>query len=312
MLFKYLISSLILISFLAIISPLTIFAQITVEVSNIYSAIHYTNVTQLTPGTSEIIELQKTPKNDKYKMSLQTKGGQIHLVVIDGRDIASDNPKPIFLMEKIISNGTSFIDFPQVPSQEGVAVVLLNNTKTSIDLNINVFRIGERTDSTTRKVREWLEIPIKALDSVYVLPKFKVEVKPCGCANAFSNPNIVICTELFADLTEKHLIEALYPILFHEMAHSLLYIWELPGYDNEDLADEFAALLAKYSQNNVNAYIKWLESNDSVTEAVVQLINGDKHTISIQRARNMKSALVKPDELLRRWGKLLKPFQRSL
>ncbi len=286
-------------------------AQVSVEVSPVYSAVHYANSRQLLPGDMEIVELRWTPNNDQYKATIQTRGGPLHLLAIDRRDIMANNPKPTALLDRFVLRRT-FIDLPGLPSQQGVALVLLNDTQVAVHLNMNVFRIGKRSSAIVAKIREGLEVPIKSLDRVYVLPKFKVHVRPCASANAFSNPDIVICTELLAELTEKNVSEAVVPILLHEMAHSLLYLWGLPGYDNEDIADEFAAaLLAKYIPSYVNAYIRWLESNDSVTEAVVQLVNGDRHTISIQRARNMKAALAKPDELLRRWSKLLAPFQRN-
>lgn len=92
----------------------------------------------------------------------------------------------------------------------------------------------------------------------------------------------------------------------------MLFLWDLPGYDNEDVADEFAAMsLAQVKPEFVDDYIKWLELNDSVTEAVIQLTQGDRHTLSVQRARNLRIALTKSDELSRRWSKLLSPFVRN-
>jgi len=118
--------------------------------------------------------------------------------------------------------------------------------------------------------------------------------------------------QLIAELSEKNLAGALYPILFHELAHSLLFLWDLPGYDNEDVADEFAAIfLSQLKTQYVDDYIRWLELNDSVSEAVVQLTQGDRHTLSVQRARNLRAALTKSDELRRRWSKFLSPFERK-
>ena len=110
-----------------------------------------------------------------------------------------------------------------------------------------------------------------------------------------------------ADLSERDVSEALYPILLHELAHSILYLWELPGYDNEDMADEFAAmLLAKWSPEVLAAYVSWLEQQDSVSEAVAQLSSGgDRHSLSIQRARNIQKILSNPAPVMRRWDKLL-------
>lgn len=287
------------------------FGQVTVEVSRIHSAVHYANIVRLAPGQTEIVELLPTPNQDQYKAIVQVPQGTLRLVAIDGRDIEADNPNPHFLIDRSVS-GSERIDLPRLPSSKGVAAVLANVTNSYVDAQITVFRVGERTPQVVSNIKKWIEIPINALNLIYNLPSFKVSLRPCGFSSAYSDPNIVICTELLADLTEKNLADALMPILLHELAHSLLYLWGLPGYDNEDVADEFAAVfLASHSPELINVYIKWLERNDSITEAVVQLINGDRHTISIQRARNMKAALTKPDELLRRWEKLLSPFLRN-
>lgn len=164
----------------------------------------------------------------------------------------------------------------------------------------------------TGQLRKVIEIPVSALDKFYRLPKFKVGVLPCGTVNAYSNPDVTICSELIADLFEKKLDDALYPILLHEMAHSLLNLWNLPGYDNEDVADEFAAvILSRVSPRYIDAFIKYLENADSTTEAIVQLTRGSRHTVSIQRARNMKAAMSNIDQIEKRWSNLLRDYSRN-
>jgi Putative metallopeptidase len=181
-----------------------------------------------------------------------------------------------------------------------------------VQLRVTIFRVGTRPEHSVTRIRELLEIPVKSLDAFYVVPKFTNTARPCGTVNAYSMPDIIVCTELLADLFEKQASGAVIPILLHEMGHWLLYLWGLPGYNNEDMADEFAAaFLAKESTELLDDLIKWLESQDSATEALIQLLNGGRHTISIQRARNMRAALSKPDELLARWGRLLGPFRRQ-
>jgi hypothetical protein len=97
--------------------------------------------------------------------------------------------------------------------------------------------------------------------------------------------------------------------------NSLIHFYtcgELPGYDNEDVADEFAAMfLAQSAPKAIDQCINWLESKDSVAEAVLQLMRGDRHAISIQRARNMKKAAERSSELKKRWNRLLSPYTRK-
>jgi hypothetical protein len=66
----------------------------------------------------------------------------------------------------------------------------------------------------------------------------------------------VVCSELIADLGEKNLEGAPHPILLYEMAHSLMYLWKLPGYNNEDIADEFATIyLAKVFPHTIESIL---------------------------------------------------------
>ena len=292
--------------------PITTFAQISVEVSQNYSAIEYASEKMLVAqeGT-EVFELYSTPSNDKYKAAIIVQGGSLQLVVIDRRDAIKKNPNPNFLMNRKIS-GKVNIDFPELPSKEGIGIIILNNTNKSVDLKVTVFRLGIRSTQVVGEMKKIIELPIKSLDAFYKLPKFKILITPCGYVNAYSSPDIIICSELIADLEQKNLNDALYPILLHELAHSILYLWGLPGYDNEDFADEFATVfLAGVEPKLVDAFISYLSSNDSVSEAIVQLVNGDRHTISIQRARNMKKILENPDPLLKRWAKFLAPYKRN-
>ncbi len=288
------------------------FAEVTIEVSSVYSAVHYAKTLHLKPGASEIVVLYDTSYKDRYIASIRVRGGAVRLVALDGRDIKANNPNPSFLLDTAVGD-TEDVEIPSLPSKEGADLVFLNSHSTNpIDLRVTIFRVGQRSPAVAARIREWIETPVNSLGEFYILPNFKVSVKPCGFATAYSSPDVVICTELFADLAEKKLSRALNPILLHEMAHSLLYLWKLPGYDNEDIADDFAAaFLAKYSPEDIEAYVKWLAGNDSVSEAVVQLINGDRHTISIQRARNMKTAIASPDDLMVRWGTLLAPYRKS-
>jgi Putative metallopeptidase len=286
-------------------------SQVSVEVSQLYSAVHYTKLRTLLPGEIETVLLQAKPYKDSYKAILKVRGASLRLLALDHRDVITRNAKPSILMNQLAS-GSSLATLPTLPSEEGVDVVLKNETQTPVSLDFVVYRARLLSAADRQWIKDLLEMSVTPLDKVFKLPRFKIKVAPCGSVNAYSDPDVTICTELIADLVERELQMALTPILLHEMAHSLLYLWGLPGHDNEDIADEFAAfILGKDMAESTEAYIKWLESNDSVTEAVIQLVNGDRHTISIQRARNMKAALLKADELELRWAKLLTPFARK-
>lgn len=285
-------------------------AQVTVEVSSTYSAIQFAHHGALATRQIVTSDILPTPNDDVYILKIRPQGST-RVFVIDGRDIASNNPSPRFLLDRTIS-GPEEIRMPDLPKPLGLAVVIQNLSATPKETAITIFRIGSRPNSAIDSVKNWIEIPIRALDLGYVMPKFKVTVKPCGTVNAYSSPDVTICTELMAQLADRGLSEALYPVLLHEIGHSLLYLWQLPGYDNEDVVDEFAAaFLARAFPRALDAYIEWLESHDSLSQSVAQLAAGSRHTISIQRARNMKSVLSNREDVLNRWAHLLSPYQRK-
>lgn len=292
------------------VSSINISAQVTVEVSSKFSAVSYSNSAQVSSGNEESFELKQTPEKDIYKVFFSIKSSQLQIIAFDKMDMINDNPNPALLLNQTIRDSSS-ITLPQIQSKAGIVVAFLNKSKTPVNLSYVVFRIGTRSNSVVRQLKSVVESPILNLAKFYKLPKFKVAVTPCGTVNAFSNPDITVCSELISDLVEKDLTNALYPILMHEMAHSLLNLWNLPGYDNEDIADEFsAAILARVSPDSIKDFIKYLETEDSTTEAIIQLTQGSRHTISIQRARNMKSALSRIKQIEMRWDNLLKPYRR--
>ncbi len=102
---------------------------------------------------------------------------------------------------------------------------------------------------------------------------------------------------------------ALRSIVLHEVAHTLLNMWGLPGYENEELADEFAAVRQQRDPDGLADFVQWLGQQDSTSEALEQLINGDRHPISIQRTRNIKAA-AENQQLLERWERLLSAHAR--
>ena len=176
------------------------------------------------------------------------------------------NPNPRFLLNQTITSSESF-RLPDASTDEGITLVFRNNSDSSVEVKLRIYRVGTRSLEFTEPIKRYVEIPINSLSASYILPNFKVRVQPFGFINAYSTPNVIICTELVADLWRKNLNDAMFPIILHEMAHSLLYLWGLPGFDNEDMADEFAAaILARQAPTPVIEYIKWLENKDSVTD----------------------------------------------
>lgn len=150
------------------------------------------------------------------------------------------------------------------------------------------------------------------LRKLFEFDDFDVAVRLCSIENSFSNTanfNITMCRELIDGNDKRGLPAANVFVFFHEAAHSLLNLWEYPGYDNEDIADEMAtvlSLLLKKEELALQA-AQWWANSGSQQEALDKMIIDDRHTISPQRARNIVNWLNRKDELLKRWQTIWVP-----
>ncbi|MEI9930007.1 MAG: DUF4344 domain-containing metallopeptidase [Rhizomicrobium sp.] len=82
-----------------------------------------------------------------------------------------------------------------------------------------------------------------------------------------------------------------------------------PNFDNEDDADQFATVLLTFigKENIALQAAQWCASQDSRGEARQALLTNDRHSLSIQRARNILNWLSRKNELERRWLHVLIP-----
>lgn len=177
------------------------------------------------------------------------------------------------------------------------------------DMTVRAERSVTAPNSRGALFRSVYEGRYEALKQAFIFPDFDIHVQSCGQSNAFSNPNITMCTELFDDVQRKGVPAAELFIFYHEVGHSLLNLWHYPGYDNEDTADEFATavLMMMDQQDVVLQAAQWWAANDSHAESGVKLLVDDRHSISIQRARNMLNWLGREDEIASRWMSILIP-----
>lgn len=149
-----------------------------------------------------------------------------------------------------------------------------------------------------------------AIERTFENADFNINVKPCGESNAYSDnetADITVCSEIMSDLQRNP--GALAATIFHEYGHSLLNRWGEPGASEEDMADQFAIVsLLRAGDKGRELLLQWIQfwsQRDSRAEAKNQLNRGDTHSLSIQRARNIQQAMNFPDELTRRWNKML-------
>lgn len=163
---------------------------------------------------------------------------------------------------------------------------------------------GYEVDQITGGINQLL----RQVHTRYDVPAFGVRVQPCGMVNAFSKAKdgeITLCTEMIAKTVRSP--GALIGITYHELGHSLLALWGLPGHDNEDTADEFAVQLALRSQRDaqvLDQFAAFFDTGDAWMEARAVIERGDRHTIGVQRARNIRQAIRNAKEVTARWNAL--------
>lgn len=196
----------------------------------------------------------------------------------------------------------------------GAYYLLLDNRHAVLAGRQVAFRIEymDKVDpAAQQQTKEQLEKVYASLKEEFAFPDFDIHVTPCGQPNAFSAPDITLCTELIAQLVAKDRTNALVGIFMHELGHTLLNIWGMPGYDNEDIADEFAAaVLLSDDKSDVGGQvlsdmITWFSEHDSKAQAVAILAEGDRHAPSIQRVRNLERIMEAPASVIARWNRML-------
>lgn len=194
-----------------------------------------------------------------------------------------------------------------------VHLVLDNSFANVITKKLNYVVVFEKqlSDSEVEKLKTTLASIHNQINRTFKNSDFDLSLKPCGQQNAFSEiktANITVCQELFMDLVAKQNFGALIGIILHEYGHSLLNRWGEPGSSEEDMADQFAAaLLLKGGDSGRQLLMQWVEywkQRNSTAEANHALRNGDTHSLSIQRARNLTNIALYPEDFMRRWNKM--------
>lgn len=152
-----------------------------------------------------------------------------------------------------------------------------------------------------------------------MFPDFNLRVEPCGQANAYSETfgsgDIHYCTEMITNVLNTNNQGAFIFIFLHEVGHTLLGLWGVPGNNNEDIADEFATYIMMSGGQNglamLSHSLEFWQNRDSTAEAMNMLKNGDRHSLSIQRVRNIKENVQRGAPFIKRWNQLLYPHSTT-
>lgn len=146
---------------------------------------------------------------------------------------------------------------------------------------------------------------------IFDLPDFNVRVTPCNSVNAYSerdSGNITICSEFVSAYANNPSIFMW--VFMHELGHTALDLWGIPGSENEDMADEFATALMLRSKDGPRMVMQAMEffrDSNPNAEAQNMIQRGDRHSLSIQRVRNVQGWLLEPVRVTTKWNNLLYP-----
>lgn len=209
--------------------------------------------------------------------------------------------------------GNKPIEFIAKANSYGPYLLVLDNRYATIIAKHVTWEIETKTrlpNNVVQSLKTSLETSYSMLRKEFVFTDFNIHVQPCGIPNAFSSPDITICYELMDQLIEQHEFQALSFVILHELGHSLMNVWGLPAYNNEDMADQFAAALLLRSENGVESLDKameWFSSQNSLAQAQYMLVHGDPHALSVQRVRNIQGYIANPGPMEQRWNHIFYP-----
>lgn len=205
------------------------------------------------------------------------------------------------------------VDFYYDVPFSGEYILLVDNSHSvfsSKAITANLVVNETTTDQFRTSMSEIFGAFLSGFEEAFIYDHFNVYIEPCGEKNAFSythNGDIKFCTELIHQLTTQDSYGALVGIFLHEMGHSLLNLWGLPNYQNEDAVDEFSTVLLIMMEQKelANQYHAYFAQHDSVAQATYALYYDSPHSLSIQRMRNIEKIIDQPDDYIWRWRKVL-------
>lgn len=158
----------------------------------------------------------------------------------------------------------------------------------------------------------------KRLKSAFEFDAQRMEIVPCGRANAYSRQNVIlVCDEylyiLNARLRDRgQFRDVLLFTILHELGHALLRQWGYPFYDNEEIADEFAtAVLVMFNEKAAARHqAAFFASLPADMEIANKAGHFDRHPVSVQRARNILKWL-DDDAFARKWQTIFVPHMQT-
>ncbi len=260
-----------------------------------------------------VVEIARLSPGRPVKVTLDVAGGDLSAAILDETNLNFYKQGLPFRAHRV-DRQLAPITLEGNTWSHGHYYLLLDN-KNAVWLGRNVaYRIDykDKMDPAgLSDLKKTLGDLYAAVKEEFVFPDFDIHLAPCGEANAYSAPDITMCTELLLEMAAQNRSGALAGIFVHELGHTLLNIWGMPGFDNEDIADEFAAVVLLSDENaesgavSLSDMITWFSEHNSKAQAAAILLEGGRHAPSIQRVRNLERIMENPDPVIARWNRVL-------
>ena len=274
--------------------------------------------TTVNAGSYQAIPLPSTGNlNDYYKITINTYNAvykDLTAFIVDEENLTSFKQGYKYKGVGFSKAQTPFVLEGSInsPNQK---YLLIDNTHATLIKK----KVGYTLEAKFEASAEQRENTKKLFSKMYaslkkdlVFPDFDIHVEPCGNANASSETstgNIYFCSEMIDLLIKNNNEKAFLGIFLHEVGHSLLSLWGIPGNNNEDIADEFATYSLMSEGPNGYAYLdatlQFWQNRNSAVEALNMLQNGDRHSLSIQRMRNIKENMLTGEAFIKKWNRLI-------
>lgn len=266
------------------VAPTFVTAPVEPRISVPAGRVHVTNLGQLREGSRAFVQVESENRAFPDITALIMSKGDVDASLGGQRveAIGAQRRAPPFRLSFSAPREAEYVLV--LDNRYSMLMTKMAQAKIVVEQKLNTAEIEGITTALTSLVGQ--------IRARYDVPPFDVRVQPCGQVNAFSQKSdgaITLCTEMIAKTTRSP--GALIGIVYHEVGHSLLNLWGLPGNDNEDTADEFAVQLAMRSPKDaqvIDQFAAFFEGSAPWLEARAVIQRGDRHTLGVQRARNIR------------------------
>jgi hypothetical protein len=276
-------------------------------------------------GRWKAIRLRDLPESAAVKVKIKSDGPVVVALVDETKyENYPDIERPLFqgnvhdkftFSVKIPSAGHYYLIFNNISGIKEVKLDAIIYGASGPDaVSIQKSHTEDKEDDLEKNLNQ-IGMELKKL---FLFEPFPISAKICGNGNVFSGPDgIVICLEFVKKITnslgsKEKSVNVLLFTIFHEVGHILLKQWEYPFYDNEEVADDFATVLMIMigQKELLGAMTEYFVSSPSLNELMAKTFHGDRHQLSIERARNIIRWMKEPNRFIR-WQTIFIPHMHT-